>query len=211
VGATETTTFTLTVSDGVATPVSDATVTVTATSINDPPLARGLTVELPAEATGLHIAVAKLLANAHDPDPGTLTLASFDTTSAHGGSVGASAGNLDYTVPLGFTGTDTFSFTVEDGPGLTATATFTVIVKPAGDGQTQNLAGIVTLGGGTKRVTFAAFPNSVYLVQATGSLVTPNWTLLAEVTSGVNGLIVYDDTDAPNHSQRFYRALVKQP
>ncbi|MEE9422117.1 MAG: Ig-like domain-containing protein [Gammaproteobacteria bacterium] len=72
-----------------------------------------------------------VLANDSDPDGGSLSIASFDTNSAKSGTIarGKSAGVLVYTPASGFTGTDTFSYIVQDGSGGTQTVTVTVIVK----------------------------------------------------------------------------------
>jgi hypothetical protein len=71
-----------------------------------------------------------VLANDTDKDGDTLSISSFDATSANGGTVTKDAsGNLVYTPKAGFTGTDTFKYTVSDGKGGTSTATATVTVK----------------------------------------------------------------------------------
>ncbi len=61
----------------------------------------------------------------------TLTVSSVGTTSA-GGTVTINSSNngILYTPKAGFTGTETFSYTVRDNNGLTATTTVTVTVNP---------------------------------------------------------------------------------
>jgi uncharacterized repeat protein (TIGR01451 family) len=55
--------------------------------------------------------------------------APFPTTSANGGTVTFEAdGNFSYLPPVGFTGTDTFTYTITDG-SLTATGTVTITVS----------------------------------------------------------------------------------
>ncbi|HEY8205978.1 MAG TPA: Ig-like domain-containing protein [Myxococcaceae bacterium] len=60
----------------------------------------------------------------------TLTVTGVSATSSQGGTVTLVGGVVTYTPPAGFTGTDTFTYTVTDSgnPALTATATVTVIV-----------------------------------------------------------------------------------
>ncbi|HET7843836.1 MAG TPA: Ig-like domain-containing protein [Xanthomonadales bacterium] len=73
--------------------------------------------------TAVTIAV---LANDTDPDGDALSITSV-TTPANGTAV-ATGTSIAYTPRAGFTGTDTFSYTVSDGRGGTATATVTVTV-----------------------------------------------------------------------------------
>jgi VCBS repeat-containing protein len=77
------------------------------------------------------VVAGNLLANATDEDqpPQTLTISASDTTSAQGGNVSVSAsGAFSYVPPAGFTGTDTFNYTVSDGNGGTDNSTVTVTV-----------------------------------------------------------------------------------
>jgi methionine-rich copper-binding protein CopC len=77
------------------------------------------------------VLAGNLLANATDEDqpPQTLTISASDTTSANGGSVSVSAaGAFSYVPPAGFTGTDTFNYTVSDGNGGTDNSTVTITV-----------------------------------------------------------------------------------
>ncbi|HXU03436.1 MAG TPA: Ig-like domain-containing protein, partial [Polyangia bacterium] len=77
------------------------------------------------------VVAGNLLANATDEDqpPQTLSISASDTTSAQGGSVSvSSSGAFSYVPPAGFTGTDTFNYTVSDGNGGTDNSTVTVTV-----------------------------------------------------------------------------------
>ncbi len=63
------------------------------------------------------------------------TVTAFDATSANGGSVNiASGGGLSYDPPAGFTGTDTFGYTITDANGDSDSATVSVEVNPVGGG-----------------------------------------------------------------------------
>jgi hypothetical protein len=116
-------TFRYTVSDqrgGLAT----ATVTVGVTAVNDAPVARA-----DAATTSVDTSVIiYVLTNDSDPEGQQRSIAAFDATSAQGGTVGCDA-TCVYTPPGGFTGTDTFTYTVTDPAGLTATATVTITVN----------------------------------------------------------------------------------
>lgn len=77
-------------------------------------------------------AASGVLANDIDPDTGTNTglTASSGTTSAQGGNVVMSAnGGFSYNPAPGFTGTDTFTYTVTDPAGATGTGTVTFNVS----------------------------------------------------------------------------------
>jgi uncharacterized repeat protein (TIGR01451 family) len=70
--------------------------------------------------TGPHVtyaATSGLLANDSDPDS-TFSISAWDATSAQGGTVSVNAdGTFSYLPPTGFTGTDTFHYTISDAQG----------------------------------------------------------------------------------------------
>jgi uncharacterized repeat protein (TIGR01451 family) len=73
-----------------------------------------------------------LLANDLNPNiSGTLTIQSPPTTTANGGtvSINATTGAFTYNPPVGFEGTDSFSYTLSNGTGLTDTATVSINVS----------------------------------------------------------------------------------
>ncbi len=61
----------------------------------------------------------------------TFTVTAFQNPSAQGGNVSINSifGRLDYVPPVGFTGTDTISYTITDTGGKSATATITITVN----------------------------------------------------------------------------------
>jgi hypothetical protein len=64
---------------------------------------------------------------------GTATIGAYDATTAHGGSVsmttsGPNMGRFLYTPPRGYTGQDTFTYTLRDGPVASSSATVTLTV-----------------------------------------------------------------------------------
>jgi hypothetical protein len=73
--------------------------------------------------------VATLLAQAADADNDTLALDSMDTTGSQDGTINHAGDTLTYTPPAG-TGKieETFTYTVSDGKGGTATGTVKVNV-----------------------------------------------------------------------------------
>ena len=115
--------FTFTVSDGELTS-APATVSITVNEVvppNEPPTATGQSV-----VTDEDVAVPVVLAGA-DPEGATLSFA-VGSQPAHG-TLSGSAPNLTYTPAAGFFGTDSFTFTVNDGELTSAPATVSITVN----------------------------------------------------------------------------------
>ena len=110
-----------------------ATVSVTVSPVNDPPTAAGDTASLNEDTS----TAINVVANDTDVDGDTLT------PIAIGGSpVGAVAingnGTIQYTPPPNYYGSDSFSYTVSDGHGGTASANVTVTVAAVNDPPTAD-------------------------------------------------------------------------
>jgi VCBS repeat-containing protein len=122
-GSSATDTFTYTVSDGKG-GIDTATVAIVINGVNDPPVAAdddGTTLE----HTRITIPV---LDNDSDPDAGdTLTVTSV-TQGTHG-QVFNNGNDVTYAPDFGFSGLDTFTYTVSDGNGGTDTARVTIHVN----------------------------------------------------------------------------------
>ena len=104
---------------------SSATVAITITGINHPPVAH------PDSAIAIfNVPVTiPVLANDSDPDGDPLTIVSF--TSPLYGSVARGPDNtLIYTALQTFIGLDRFQYTISDGRGGTASTTVTIYVDP---------------------------------------------------------------------------------
>ena len=114
--------FTYRVSDGFG---GTATATVTIV-VNGPPDAVNDTATT-AEATAVDVSV---LTNDTDPDSDPLTV-SITGTPTKGTATVQSGGVIRYTPNPGFAGTDTVTYQVSDGRGLTDTATVTITVLNA--------------------------------------------------------------------------------
>ena len=110
---------------------STATVTVTVDNENDDPVAADDAVSTDEDAP----VEIDVLGNDTDVDNDTLVIASFGQGT--NGSVTANAGGLTYTPDADFSGTDTFTYTVEDGNGGSDEATVTVTVDPVLDGTVE--------------------------------------------------------------------------
>jgi len=123
-------TFTYTVEDGNE---NTATATVTVAVTNSPPVAEDDTAETrhnPAfTITPQNLATVTIDVLANDSDPDDDILSITNVVQGENGSVEINDDNtVTYTPNLDFLGTDTFTYTVEDGNENTATATVTVEV-----------------------------------------------------------------------------------
>jgi len=115
-------TFDYTITDGNGNNVT-ATVTVNVTDVKMAPNAVN-----DAETTDENTSVTiNVLSNDSDPDGDTLSLVS-NTTPGNGTAV-ISGGNIVYTPAVGFTGVDTFNYTITDTDGNNVTAMVTVTVN----------------------------------------------------------------------------------
>lgn len=120
-------TFTYVVSDpSGATAVG--TVTITVTDVPNSPIAGG-DAYLTQVDTPLGVAAPGVLANDGDQDGDTLTVQTTPVSGpANGGVLLSTDGSFTYSPGGGFTGTDSFTYRVDDGTGRTADAVVTITV-----------------------------------------------------------------------------------
>jgi len=140
--------FTYTLSDGQG-GTANATVNLTVSAVNDAPVANADSFTT-AEDTAVTIAVR---ANDTDVDGDPLVVTQVNGTAitattgvtVNGGTVTLdTAGNLVFTPAANFNGTPSFTYTVSDGRGGTATATVSGTVTPVNDAPVNALP--VTVG-----------------------------------------------------------------
>jgi len=202
--ATNTTIFTVAVSDGVAPTVSNSSSKVTARLLNHSPTAGpALAVQRPP-TQGTKIAFADLVAGASDPDNDSLTVSAVVSPTPDGATVTLDQGWLFYTPAPGSTNADTVTYTISDGYGGTTTGTANITIIPD-NAPSQNVSSIQNLGGGSYQVTFTGIPFRTYTVQFTTDLVNPTWTTLGQATADATGTVTYVDTSAAG--TRFYRTV----
>lgn len=116
--------------------------------INRPPVAVDDAVSTPRD-TAVTVAV---LANDSDPDGDDLSVQSA-TQPGNGTVVVGAGGAITYTPAAGFTGSDSFSYTIADADGLTATASVAVTVQaPANEPPVANPDSAVTRTGEPVRI-----------------------------------------------------------
>lgn len=101
---------------------ASATVSITVTPLNDAPVANAQSV------TTLEDTAANIALTGSDVDGDALTFAVL-TSPAHGNLTGT-APNLTYTPTAGFSGTESFTFKVNDGLVDSAPATVSITVSP---------------------------------------------------------------------------------
>ena len=124
-----TTTVTATATDGVGNIATNAFQVVVQHTVAPVAGAGSLHTIRNQQAT---LAVADLLAVCGEPNAYTLSISGVSAASTQAGSVQLAANTITYTPPFGATGTDTFTYTVSDGAGLTAQGTVTVTIAAHG-------------------------------------------------------------------------------
>ncbi|MDQ6631795.1 MAG: cadherin-like domain-containing protein, partial [Verrucomicrobiota bacterium] len=116
-----------------------------------------------------------VLTNDSDPDGDSISVNSFSPTSANGGSVTmAGNGSFTYTSAVGFTGTDTFTYSISDGNGGTSSSIVTVTVSnhvwfvnnagPNGDGRQNSPFNSLTSAASASTTN-----DFIYLYQGSGN------------------------------------------
>ena len=109
--------------------VSTATVSLSVVPVNDAPIAQDDQLICPEDESLTSI---DLVANDVDPDGDTLTV--VDVQSSNGADITFNEdGTINYKPAPNYVGTDTLTYTVEDGAGAVSTATITVEVTPIND------------------------------------------------------------------------------
>ena len=125
-----------------------------------------------------------VLSNDSDPDNDTLTVQSF-TNPAHGTVSKDSQNVLTYTPAIGFSGADSFTYTISDGKGHTAVATVNLIVNAPPNGAPTAVADTATTTYGTQ-VTIQVLSNDT---DPDNDLLT-----LIDSTNGTNGTVSFSDS-----------------
>ncbi|MCF8025900.1 MAG: tandem-95 repeat protein [Desulfobacteraceae bacterium] len=102
-----------------------AAVTIEIAAVNDAPTAEDDTFT----GASTPVTTGDVLANDSDPDNDTLTVSGF-TQPSRGTAADNEDGTFTYTPGSGFTGQDSFTYTVSDSAGATDTAEVTIRVRP---------------------------------------------------------------------------------
>jgi len=136
--------FTFTVND-LRAESAPATIAITVTNVNTPPVATAQAVETVQETPLLVTLVGT------DLDGDTLT-AALATSPAHG-ALSGTAPNVTYTPAAGYFGADSFTFTVHDGQATSAPATVSITVTKANTPPTATAQSVTTQQDTAKAIT----------------------------------------------------------
>ncbi len=121
-------TFSYAVTDGIASDTATVTITVTGSvGGNHPPQGSADSYSVNAGQT-LTVSAPGVLGNDTDPDGDTLTV-SWWSSASHGQFLLSNDGSFVYTPNAGFTGTDSFSYTVSDGQATDGPISVTITVN----------------------------------------------------------------------------------
>ena len=129
-------------------------VTVTVISANDAPVALGDAYSMTEDGV-LAVAAPGLLANDTDVDGDPLT-ATVDSPPADGTAAVNADGSFTYSPDLNFSGSDSFTYRIDDGAGGSAVATISIEVGPINDGPGATDDFETTLGPGAVNVDVLA-------------------------------------------------------
>ena len=209
--------FTYLVNDGTADSTTPATVTITVTAMDDPPVAVDDALATD-EATPLVVDVSELTGNdrpgpANENNQMVRIVPSGFGSPAHGTvSYDSLNGTVRYAPQANFSGIDTFTYTIDDGrPASTAVGTVTVVVGPVNDPPVANPDAVAvaeggaatTLVGGAASVlandTDADLPNDVLTVTLTPVVAPAHGTLVLNA----NGTFRYVHDGSENFSDSF--------
>jgi subtilisin-like proprotein convertase family protein len=169
--------------------------------INTPPVAGNLTITR-NPALSVKVRLSTLLANASDADGDTLNI-SVSSISASNATITVSGGWVFYTPPAGFTNADSFTYTVTDGHGGSATGTVTVAIQ-VDNTPSQNLV-ITPLGGNQYLINASGIPGYTYRLQYSDVIGPFVWQDIESVTADSTGKFSYTDTSGS--PMRFYRTV----
>ncbi|MCW1922428.1 cadherin-like domain-containing protein [Luteolibacter arcticus] len=151
-----------------------------------------------------------LLSNDTDGNTDTLTLTNYNATSVNGGTIvaGGSPGTLVYTPPVDWPITgeanDTFTYTISDGWGGTATGTVTIAVVSGASVPPTQMTLAVDLNGNNVTGTFTGTPGATYILQRSTTLLADSWTNVDTKVAEGSGVVNLVDNDPPD-GRAFYR------
>jgi len=182
--------------------VALGTATASGTILNDDPLlvAAPGSLAVKSGASG-KLKISSLLALTTPVKGNPVSLVSAQNPSSAGAAVTIADGWIHYQPPVGYTGLDSFSYTITDG---IQTVSGQVSITIAGEsGKTFNHQ--LTLEGGTGRIASYGIPGRLYRLEVSADLNT--WDPLGvPVTCPRAGIMNFVDP-GPLPPQRFYRVV----
>jgi len=169
--------------------------------INTPPVAGNLTIQR-NPLLSVKVRLSTLLTNASDADGDPLNM-TVSSVSASNATVTVSGGWVFYTPAVGFTNADSFTYTITDGQGGSATGTVTVAIQ-VDNAQSQNLT-ITDLGNGSFLINGSGIPGYTYRLQYSDTIAPFTWQDISNMTADSVGRFGYPDTTGA--STRYYRTV----
>jgi len=177
-----------------------ATVTVTVTPVEDPPVAAADAYNTDQAAT-LTVAAPGVLANDTDPDGDSLTVTAT-SAPAHGSATLNPDGTITYTPAANYAGPDSFTYTATDGT-LNSTAVVSITVTPVNDAPTAG-DDVITIpedsGFEGNLLNNDTDPDSTTLTVTTPGTTT---TDLGTLTVTTHGAVFFSPTPNASGSQTF--------
>ena len=173
---------------------------------NTPPTAGDDTINRgPGES--VKVAVSALLANDTDATADPLSITDVSTMSAKGAVVSLSSGWVFYQPPADMNEDDSFTYTVSDGRGGTATGAVTVsVTSDPNEAGAMGQLGVLITADGKVTVGFVVIPGRTYAVLRAGSVTHPIWETIGTAVAGSTGLLEFVDENPPPVAG-FYRAM----
>jgi hypothetical protein len=163
------------------------------------------------------IAVKALLDSATDADGDAISFVSVTNVSAQNGPVRLSGSWVLYGAPAGFTGTDRFTWQMQDSEGDRNTGLIVAeigsLTSPPGQPNLTLISVTFDPAPGAIDATlrFASLPQSSYTVQYTDNIAPPiTWTTLGTATT-TNGVLTIVDPSARSAVERYYRTVIVSP
>lgn len=154
--------------------------------------------------------IVKLLANDSSPAAAPLSVSGVVNPTSAGGFVSLNGDSIVYTPPPGYSGPDSFVYTLSDGVSCSSQGTVSVTVTPA-SAPSANMISVSSTPQGFL-LKFAGIPGRRYVFQYTPQLPATSWTTVpGQPAQGVladgTGVVQFEDT-SHSQSQAFYRTLL---
>lgn len=192
---------------------------LSANGTNSPAILKGgTTVNLGTRPISVAFAPTSFVGDTGHPSlrisQGTLSLSgnAFTVNNVSGTPLGAGTYQIIQQVTGSITSSGTHTVSVT-GSGLVAGGVANIVVS-GGDvnlvvtiqNAPGSFTGVSVLGDGNVQLSFAGTPGADYVVEATTNLNSPIvWIPLSTNTADVGGTFNFIDTDATNHTERYYR------
>lgn len=183
-----------------------ATSAVAVLTVNHPPVA-GEVAAGAAQDTPAHYAAATLLLRGFDPDGDTLAVSAVGADSTNHGTVRLVSDTITYAPPMGFVGTDAFTYTLSDGRGGTASGWVVVEVVATNSPSYYRLTGPAWTATNSVAVRMAGIPTEVYILQRSTNLL--DWESILTNRAPSTGLLEFVDPNPPPPTG-FYRVATGQ-